>query len=228
MPRKGARRACGLKPFMDSATAARGLRVAKKWVEKCVEWSRREVSKRRQALALALGVAVFMLTLPALLIAGGRRLDSTLGVSGLLRGVAWRVVGVVAGSLGWAFAAWSAYVQYAEGEGTPVPSAPTRRLITSGPYRYCRNPMALGTLLFYLGLALVLGIASMVLLTAVLFTFLFLFIKLCEERELEARFGEEYRRYRERTPFLIPKIRLGSRRNRRESRATDSGRAKVV
>jgi protein-S-isoprenylcysteine O-methyltransferase Ste14 len=32
------------------------------------------------------------------------------------------------------------------------------------------------------------------------------YIKL-EEKELEARFGEEYKEYKRKTPFLIPKIR---------------------
>jgi len=32
------------------------------------------------------------------------------------------------------------------------------------------------------------------------------YIKLVEEKELEARFGEEYREYKRKTPFLIPKI----------------------
>ena len=66
--------------------------------------------------------------------------------------------------------------------------------------------MALGTLLLYLGFAFILKLASMVFLTLLFFIFLFLFIKLWEEKELEARFGEEYRKYKRRTPFLIPRI----------------------
>jgi len=42
----------------------------------------------------------------------------------------------------------------------------------------------------------------------VLFTALIIaYVKLVEEKELEARFGEKYIRYKKKTPFLIPKRR---------------------
>ncbi len=178
-----------------------------RWVRKCVEWSRREASKRRQVLTLALGTAVFLLILPALLITAGRGLDHILGIADLLEGWAWRAVGAVAGALGWLFAAWSLYVQLVQGRGTPVPIEPPRRLITTGPYARCRNPLALGTLVFYVGLAVAFGSPSAALLALGLLSPVLALIKLIEERELEARFGEDYRGYRERTPFLLPRVR---------------------
>ena len=78
----------GLKPFMDWRPSRSGLEPTENWVRKCVEWSRSEVSRRRQVLTLALGAAIFLLTLPALLITAGRRLDCVLGVAGLLEGMA--------------------------------------------------------------------------------------------------------------------------------------------
>jgi protein-S-isoprenylcysteine O-methyltransferase Ste14 len=33
-----------------------------------------------------------------------------------------------------------------------------------------------------------------------------MYIKFIEEKELEARFGQEYSEYKKRTPFFIPKI----------------------
>ncbi len=104
--------------------------------------------------------------------------------------------------VGWSFAAWSVYVQYEIGKGTPVPVVPTKRLITSGPYKYCRNPMVFGTLLFYVGLSVIFNAVSAILMLVPLISIpILIFIKLVEEKELEIRFGQDYLEYKERTPF---------------------------
>lgn len=44
-----------------------------------------------------------------------------------------------------------------EGGGGPGLANPPERLVVHGPYRYTRNPMYLGHLIFFAGLALILG-----------------------------------------------------------------------
>lgn len=78
-------------------------------------------------------------------------------------------------------------------------------LVTSGPYSLCRNPLYLGSVCGALSLALFL--ASLTLLGAVLVVaavYSQLVIP-AEERRLEAKFGEEYRRYCATTPRLVPR-----------------------
>jgi protein-S-isoprenylcysteine O-methyltransferase Ste14 len=80
-----------------------------------------------------------------------------------------------------------------------------RSIVTSGAFRYVRHPMYLGSLLFYLALAL----ATLSLLSYALLVGIFLFydyIAHYEERLLLERFGEEYRRYREKTGKWLPKL----------------------
>jgi len=78
-------------------------------------------------------------------------------------------------------------------------------LETGGPYARVRHPGYLGTLLAALGAALAFGsaagLAGVALLAAVLGTRV-----RREETLLEARFGEDWRRYRDRTGAFLPRL----------------------
>ena len=109
---------------------------------------------------------------------------------------------ILAGRL---LAIWTIYLQFTLGRGTPVPVMATQKLITCPPYSYCRNPMALGAIGLYLGVSVAAGSTGAALLAsgaAALLTY----IRLVEEREMVARFGEEYLAYRRRVPFIIPRL----------------------
>lgn len=105
---------------------------------------------------------------------------------------------------GLALVLWSVRVQYTVGHGTPVPRVATQRLVTTGPYAWSRNPMTLGALILYLGVGIGLGSGFVIALTGIVFTGLLRYIAVHETRELTQRFGEAYRAYCRRTPFLIP------------------------
>lgn len=77
-------------------------------------------------------------------------------------------------------------------------------LVTSGPYRWIRNPLYTAGGLLFTGLGLV--AASWFLLAAAAFTVLLARLRLPkEEGELEARFGQEYRDYAARTGRFLPR-----------------------
>jgi len=83
-----------------------------------------------------------------------------------------------------------------------------------GPYAFCRNPMMLGELLYLTGLGLLLASPSFLALTwLAFFPVVVAYLKLVEEKELEARFGEAYLAYKRRVPFLIPRPGRGRRHN---------------
>lgn len=78
----------------------------------------------------------------------------------------------------------------------------TGQLVKSGPYRYSRNPQIVGWLFALLGAA----IAGRSVKALVLVGFFFFVHRLyfpIEERHLERTFGEEYRRYRTKTPRFL-------------------------
>jgi protein-S-isoprenylcysteine O-methyltransferase Ste14 len=89
--------------------------------------------------------------------------------------------------------------------GTPVPTSPPPKLITTGLYGWIRNPMALGLLLMLEGLGFYFGSISLIVFFAPLPVVLYaLEIKAVEEPELELRFGREYVEYKKRVPMFIP------------------------
>lgn len=169
----------------------------------------------RRLLVLIPGGLVFLILLPLGLVIGAAWLDHAFGLPRLRCGIVNPLVGWLMITLGWLFAAWSVYVQFTIGKGTPVPlpQTSTRHLIVRPPYSYCRNPMVLGTFTVYLGIAVIIGSLSAAMLVALGLGLLLAYIKLVEEKELAARFGDEYLEYKSRTPFLLPRFRSPSRGN---------------
>ena len=75
------------------------------------------------------------------------------------------------------------------------PFQPTTALVTDGPYRFTRNPMYLGLTLCLLGLGILLGsLSPLLLIPPFVFAIHFQFIRK-EERLLEAQFGEVYQNF---------------------------------
>ena len=69
-------------------------------------------------------------------------------------------------------------------------------LVTSGVFRFSRNPMYLGMLLFLLGTAIILNIIGG-LIISILFIFYMNFFQIIpEEKALQNLFGKNYRNYR--------------------------------
>jgi protein-S-isoprenylcysteine O-methyltransferase Ste14 len=83
--------------------------------------------------------------------------------------------------------------------GTSVePFEPTTALVQSGPYRLSRNPLYVAQLLGFAGFALLVGSVWMAAFLPLVFLVLHYGAVLPEERYLEAKFGDDYRRYRAR------------------------------
>jgi protein-S-isoprenylcysteine O-methyltransferase Ste14 len=86
----------------------------------------------------------------------------------------------------------------------------TESLTTAGPYAYLRHPLYLGTLLIATGLALMAHAAFAWVLYALFllgyFAYYLPYKNRIEGARLEARFGDEYRRYAAAVPALFPRL----------------------
>ena len=73
---------------------------------------------------------------------------------------------------------------------------PASALITEGPYRFSRNPSYVSLTLLYLGIGILLNNGWILILVAPVFLVMDLWVVRREERHLEAKFGEEFLRYK--------------------------------
>ncbi len=101
----------------------------------------------------------------------------------------------------------SAFARFVtEGVGTPAPVAAPQRLVIGGFYRYVRNPMYVALLAAVIGQSLLLGQPALLVYAAVVFTAVFIFVRLYEEPALDRRFGADYATYRQAVPGWLPRL----------------------
>ena len=160
-------------------------------MERFKKWSERE-STPGQRLRLLFGLSIPFVFLPILMLYVVCPLvDQWLGWSSFKTGWVNWLFGLPLFVLGWLLAVWTISVQHNKASGTPVPMMPTQKLLVAGPFHYCRNPMALGTIMFYLGTAVIAGSPLAVSLVVLFTIFLILYIKIIEEKGFETFSDQE-------------------------------------
>ena len=174
--------------------------------ERLLKQAKREYSPGNRMIALMIEGIFFLGVLPGILVYLSLLLDARFGMPQLVYGSINVVTGWLLIVVGFLFACWAIYVQFTIGRGTPAPVMATQKLIVQKPYNYCRNPMALGTIVLYLGVAVLIGSISAVVLVMIGAILLLSYIKFLEEKEMALRFGEDYQKYRRETPFIIPRL----------------------
>lgn len=155
-------------------------------------------------LALALAPAVWVLGVPAVHAGVPWALSHLAPRHGWADGApgGWNLLGYVPVAAGAALLVWVAASGFSRcrdlPERVPVDWSPAL-LMTGGPYAFCRHPMYAGELALWLGWAALYGSIPVLIGFAVLAGLVGLLAPR-EERALEARFGEAYRRYKARVP----------------------------
>lgn len=105
--------------------------------------------------------------------------------------------GILLAALGVALAIWGRHALVSAGTNVN-PYRPSTAIVDSGPYRFTRNPLYVSLTIMYVGLTLAFDTWwGFILLVPVLIV-MHLGVIRREERYLEEKFGESYRRYRAR------------------------------
>ena len=173
------------------------------------KWASREYPLAVRILTTVLiGGGLVVVLIPWLLLGPLPRLDARLGLPVL--SFCWinYLLGGLHIIIGANFAFWSIVQQFFKAQRTPLPVMPTQKLLISGVFIICRNPMTFGTFCLYFGLSILIGSISALVCSALVSVLLILYLKLVEEKELALRFGAEYEAYKKSTPFMIPRIPL--------------------
>ena len=90
------------------------------------------------------------------------------------------------------------------GGGGPGMDTPPERLVTGGPFAWCRNPMYLGHIIFLIGLALTLWSALGALIAISTAAWFDWRVRTKDEKRLAERFGQPYLDYTARVKRWIP------------------------
>ena len=126
----------------------------------------------------------------------GTRLDLLLGLSNF-RSMLAAAAGSLLLIIGFLLRVWATFYFY-KNQMKVISLSPQRTLITSGPYRFSRNPLYLGGNVFvFLSAALLFGSPAAVFITIIHLPLVDLFIRR-EEKQLERDFGEQWLQYRKR------------------------------
>jgi protein-S-isoprenylcysteine O-methyltransferase Ste14 len=109
-----------------------------------------------------------------------------------------RIAGYALGLAGAALSVWG-ILTLIRARTTVLPNKAVDHLVTEGAFRFRRNPIYMGEVFIFLGLAQVTYNIWLAIVAPVFATAILLLSILPEERHLEARFGDEYREYKART-----------------------------
>jgi protein-S-isoprenylcysteine O-methyltransferase Ste14 len=126
----------------------------------------------------------------------GTRVDALLGVSAFASPLV-QAAALLLLALGFLVRVWATVYFYVH-KMRVISLEPQKTLITSGPYRFSRNPLYLGGNVFiFFGAALLFGSPTALFATAIHIPLMALFIRR-EEEQLERDFGEEWQSYKKR------------------------------
>jgi protein-S-isoprenylcysteine O-methyltransferase Ste14 len=156
-----------------------------------LKFSGKNNSKQYKIISLFFGSLFFLIIVPGIFVFFGLYLKNYLSIN--LNKIIELIISIIGIIMGLYFLIWTTMTQWKIGKGTPAPNAPTQHLIISGPYKFCRNPIEFGAIIYYLGIGTLFGGIIVGIINCILgFSVGSIYHKFIEEKELEKRFGEEY------------------------------------
>ena len=141
---------------------------------------------------LVLGIVTVAAVIGAF-VALGVLIDAALGLPRILSPL--QIVSVILTPLGILLEGWGTRTLWVVGGGTPHPRGAPNHLVTSGPYRFSRNPLYLARIMILGGASFLLVSTGTLALTIGLLLAVNFVLLPREERRLRQRFELAYERY---------------------------------
>jgi len=178
--------------------------------EKYIKWQENQHTPKQKLRFLALQELFHLIIMPSILFLMSILLDNLFKINDIIQPttILLYIIDGLMIIFGLFLSLWTRWTQYKIGQGTPAPNMPTQKLIIKGPYVMCRNPMILGDVIWLVGLSLILKSISFITISIFWFIGHLIYYKTIEEKELVARFGEEYVEYKKRVSFIIPFLKF--------------------
>ncbi len=164
----------------------------------------------RYAIGIVMGFFIFVVSIPCLIVFIAKGFDSLLHIKLINNQYLQTIVAIPLYTIGLALQIWANISLYKIGKGGPLEgvgiavSPPTEKLVTTGPYKYTRNPIMFGNFLSYIALVIFLDSVMTLIVVALFFIHTVCYLKSDEEKRLLRDFGEEFIEYKKRTPMVIP------------------------
>lgn len=166
---------------------------------------------KKTALGIGLTVTAVGVAAPAAFWYIVMVLDRALGFQPLPGAQAFAILAASAILIGVFWVSWSYSYLHFVGRGLPFEAFgraihPTQVLVTTGPYAYTRNPMVLGLMFIFLGIACLQRSIAGLVLVPVVAAVVSMYLTTFEEKGLFKRFGKDYEEYHRNVPLLIPRV----------------------
>ena len=174
------------------------------WAAFWLYWLVAAVAGRRQSVGrsgLWSGQSIGLRVVLALVVLLGLRLHLLTGQSGAVSNPAWRWTCFGVFLVGLGVAVW-ARVYLGGNWGQPMSQRAEPELITTGPYRYVRNPIYSGLILAMTATVMAYNLYGLIVVALV--SVFFIYSGVVEERNMANRFPDSYSAYKRSTKMLIP------------------------
>jgi protein-S-isoprenylcysteine O-methyltransferase Ste14 len=101
---------------------------------------------------------------------------------------------------------WAALTLAVAGDGTPAPFDTARTLVVTGPFAYIRNPFMVAVTGQGVAVGIALGSIPVIVYVSLALIVWYFAVRPAEERDLDARFGKEWRTYAKAVRSARPRL----------------------
>ncbi len=171
----------------------------------------------RLIIGYLIGFSLFVVLIPYLLVTASHNPDLCMNVPFISDLYVRLAIALPIFCTGVLFGIWSNVYLLDKGKGGPVDafnvsiSPRSQLLVTTGPYKYCRNPMVFGTICIYSSLSIYLNSLHDLVVVVAIIPFFILLLKFSEEKRLLKDFGEAYVDYKSKVPMIVPFTKIRKR-----------------